>query len=59
MTLANFVELIRERVAQVGLENPCIVAWEISRKYESKVKLADAAFDAIYDYAGAYMNKGV
>ncbi len=54
MALAEFVGLIRERAAEVGLENPYIVAEEISKTYLSKDKLAIAGFDAITDYAGAY-----
>ncbi len=54
MTLAEFVELIRSRVAEAGLEDPYIVAEEVSKTYLSKGKLATAGFDAISDYAGAY-----
>ena len=54
MTLNEFVELVRSRVTEVGLENPYLVAEEISKTYQSKVRLAGAGFDAISDYAGAY-----
>jgi hypothetical protein len=54
MTLAEFVELIRTRAAEAGLENPYIVAQELSKTYQHKVKLAQAGFDASSDYAGGY-----
>jgi len=54
MTLAQFVELIRKRVKDAGLENPYIVATGISRTYEDMSRLDAAGFDALTDYAGGY-----
>ena len=54
IALAQFVDLIRTRATEAGLENPYIVAQEISRTYINKDKFVTAGFDAISDYAGAY-----
>lgn len=54
MTLAQFVDLIRDRATEAGLKNPYIVAQEVSRTYVNKDKFTTAGFDAISDYAGAY-----
>ena len=54
MTLAEFVELIRTRVMEAGLENPYIVAQAINRSYEHSSTFQSAGFDAFTDYQGGY-----
>jgi hypothetical protein len=52
--LADFVAHVRARVLAVGLNDPYIVAEEISHCYESAPILKAAGFDAMADYAGSY-----
>jgi len=54
MTLSEFVELVRSRVMEAGLENPYIVAQEINRAYQHSSTLSAAGFDALTDYQGGY-----
>ncbi len=54
MTLSEFVELVRSRVMEAGLENPYMVAQEINRAYQHSSTLSAAGFDALTDYQGGY-----
>ncbi len=54
MTLSEFVELVRSRVMEAGLDNPYIVAQEINRSYQHANTFSAAGFDAFTDYQGGY-----
>ncbi len=54
MPLSEFVELVRSRVMEAGLENPYIVAQAINRSYQHSNTYLAAGFDAFTDYQGGY-----
>jgi len=54
MTLAEFVQLIRDRVAAVGLQDPYLVGQQTAHTYNDAAEIAAAGFDAVSDYAGGY-----
>jgi len=54
MTLAEFVNHIRQRVQAVGLQNPYIVGEPINHCFNVAGDLNAAGFDAMADYQGGY-----